>query len=394
MLSAAPRRVGIVVQPARMYCRRVVRGIAAVGSRAGWDWLLVPSEGAAALTGAPAAALDGVIGHFADAPSTAGLLGSGLPAVDFSPAAAAGSATACVASDDAAVGRVAAAHLLSLGLAHYAFFGWAGRDDSSARRRGFAGTLAAAGFSCDAFDWPAGDAGDGGGEPDGPTADLARWVAALPKPVGVLASNDRRALQLLAVCRRLGVAVPASVAVVGVDNDEVFCDLANPSLSSVALSTREIGCEAAHALDALMAGRPPERRVTLVPPAGVVPRGSTGLTAIVDADVAAAVRYIALHAKDDLQVADVLREAHVSRRSLDQRFLKALGRTAAQEIGRVQVELAKRALAETAEPMERVAAMAGYSNAKQLGLTFRAAAGMTPTAYRRQHRGPAGAFPA
>ena len=381
------RRVGIVVRPSRPYDRGVARAVAVVGAELGWDWLLVPSEAGPALAeallaGHPMTPLDGVIGCFADAPGTMAMLGPGVPTVDVSPASA-GAPGARVAGDDAAVGRVAAAHLLSLGLAHYGYFGWRDGEDSRARERGFAGTVEAAGHRCDAFHWPAGDrdaAADGE-----PTAALGRWVAALGRPAGVFAGDDRRALQVMAVCRRLGLAVPGDVAVLGVGNDEVFCEIANPSLSSVALATREIGYGAARALEGMMSGWRPAEAVTLVAPVGVVPRRSTGLEPIVDAEVAAAVRYIALNAKDGLQVADVLREAQVSRRTLDQHFIAAVGRTAAQEIARVRLELAKRSLAETRESMERVAAMAGFSDAKQLGLTFRRATGTTPTSYRRQH---------
>ena len=383
LLKAVTRHVGLVVQPTRMYCRRVARGIAVVGAELGWEWLLVPSEGGPALTGLSTASLDGVIGHFADAPGTKALLRSVLPTVDIS-ATFTGTEDVRVASDDVAVGRVAAAHLLSLGLAHYGFFGWKDRDDSRARERGFAQTIESAGFHCSSFYWPAGDRDAGVDEE--PTAQLGRWVTALGKPAGVFACNDRRALQLMAVCSRLGFAVPEAVAVLGVDNDEVFCEIANPSLSSIALATREIGFEAARTLELIMSGQQPAAKTQLIPPVGVVPRRSTGLKTIVDPAVAAAVRFIALNAKDCLQVADVLREAQVSRRTLDQRFLKTLGRTAAQEISRVQLELAKRSLAETQESMERVAAMAGFSNAKQLGSTFREATGTTPTAYRRQHQ--------
>ncbi len=175
----------------------------------------------------------------------------------------------------------------------------------------------------------------------------------------------------------------------------MFCELASPPLSSIALATRRIGYEAARVLERLMAGEVmaagegPAGGRLLVPPAGVVPRRSSDVPAVLDADVAAAVRYISLHVRDDLQVADVLREVPMSRRSMEQRFLKALGRTPAAEIRRAQVEVARQMLAETDEPMARVALAAGFSDAKQLGAGFRRETGMTPTACRRQARGGA-----
>ena len=136
-----------------------------------------------------------------------------------------------------------------------------------------------------------------------------------------------------------------------------------------------------------MAGGAAGEPVLLVPPAGVVSRGSTDLPLIFDADVAAAVRYISLHVRDHLQVADLLREVPVSRRSLEQRFLKALGRSPAAEIRRAQVEVAKQMLSETDEPMRGVAKAAGFSNGKQLGAIFRHETGETPREYRRAARG-------
>ena len=62
---------------------------------------------------------------------------------------------------------------------------------------------------------------------------VAKWVKRLPKPLGIMAGNDIRGIQMLDACRRAGVAVPEQVAVVGVDNEELVCLLAYPPLSSV-----------------------------------------------------------------------------------------------------------------------------------------------------------------
>lgn len=380
--TADVKRVGIVVQLSRLCCRNVALAIAAVGRRARWEWLQMPFEGTPMLTTASGDRIHGAIGRLANIRSIVDRLSSGLPMVDIAPAVTE-SGIVRVTNDDVGVGCVASAYLLSLGLTNYGFFGHRARDDSILRERGFKQALAAAGFSCESFHWPAGELGDASEELHG---NLVRWLAALPKPVGVLASDDYLALQLLAICGRLGIAVPDAVAVLGVENDEALCELASPSLSSVALSTQMIGYEAARTLELLMHGQAPNETTRLIPPVGVVPRASTGLRVILDEDVAAAIRYIALHVKDNLQVADVLREIQVSRRSLDQRFKKVLGHTAATEIGRAQLEAAKRVLAETNESMDRVAAIAGFTNAKQMGAAFRVATGLVPTDYRRKHR--------
>ena len=382
-MKQVTKRVGVVLHLSRPYDRAVARAVAALGGDLGWDWMVLSPRLWSLTKKSSLVELDGVIGCLADAPGARALLGPAVPTVDVSPAAA-GDGGVRVGGDDVAVGRVAAAHLLSLGLPHYGYLGQGDGEGPRARERGFAEAVAAAGLSHRSFYGASGDeatAAEGSAR-----SELGRWVTALGRPAGVFAGDDGQAIQVLATCRRLGLNVPGDVAVLGAGNDEVLCELGNPSLSSVAVATAEIGFEAAWTLERMMAGGRPPAATTLLPPAGVVLRRSTGLKPILDAEVAAAVRYIALHAKDGVRVADVLREVQVSRRTLDQHFLAAVGRTPAQEIARVRLELAKQLLAETKESIERVAAMAGFSNAKHLGSRFRGTTGATPTAFRRRGR--------
>ena len=372
----AVKRVAVVMQPVRPYCRAVLRGVATVSAQAGWECILIPAEAPPPVD--LAGFVHGLIGHFSEKVLLEHVRRARVPAVDISPSQP-HVALPRVSTDDLAVGRLAAAHLMSLGLSHFAFFGTSDYY-SQLREQGFKETLAASGLPCDVHH-------NGASHPPAGAQWMEQWLHRLPKPVGILASTDGRALDLLAVCRKIGTPVPASVVVLGVDNDEVFCELANPTLSSIALSTQRIGYEAARLLDGLMAGGAAKEPTLLVPPAGVVSRGSTDLPLIFDADVAAAVRYISLHVRDHLQVADVLREMPVSRRSLEQRFLKALGRSPAAEIRRAQIEVAKQMLSETDEPMAGVARAAGFSNAKHFGASFRHETGEAPREFRRGARG-------
>jgi LacI family transcriptional regulator len=378
------KRIGILLHPVRTYCRRVLRGITTVGAQARWEWMLVSADLRPSLDALSDGFLHGIIGHFSDAQMVEQVKQAGLPAVDVS-AARCGSELPCVTTDDLAVGPLAAAHLLSLGLPHFGFYGMRPHYYSLLRVEGFRQSIEAAGLACHVFLDES--SSDGVSDHKANTRQLEKWVKGLPKPIGVMASTDARALHLLAICRKLEIAVPSSLAVVGVDNDDIFCEMAHPPLSSIALSTQRIGYEAARMLDHLIEGEPVEKQM-LIPPAAVVPRRSSDLPALMDPDVAAAVRYISLHVRDDLQVADVLREIPMSRTSLDQRFRKALGRTPAAEILRAQIEVAKSMLSETAESMPRVALAAGFSNAKQLGSTFRKETGMTATSYRRRFNAP------
>jgi len=49
-----------------------------------------------------------------------------------------------------------------------------------------------------------------------------------------------RGQQILAPCAEAGIAVPDEVAVLGVDNDDVQCELSTPPLSSIEPNTQTL----------------------------------------------------------------------------------------------------------------------------------------------------------
>jgi LacI family transcriptional regulator len=119
----------------------------------------------------------------------------------------------------------------------------------------------------------------------------------------------------------------------------------------------------------------------------VAVRGSSDVLAIDDTDVVTAARFIRIHGHEPLRVGDVLKQVPFSRRSLERRFRKNLGRGISEEIRRVHVERAKHLLAETDLPMSIAAKQSGFTDFRQLALVFRQEVGQSPTAYRRSMRG-------
>ena len=68
-----------------------------------------------------------------------------------------------------------------------------------------------------------------------------------------MACYDIGGRQVLDACRRAGMAVPDEVAVVGVDNDGLLCELSDPPLTSVRGHPADGLC-GGELLDRLMAG--------------------------------------------------------------------------------------------------------------------------------------------
>ena len=280
------------------------------------------------------------------------------------------------------VGVIAAQHLLSLGLKQFAFYGsakgtHAGLDE---RAKAFAGEIEQAGFNCATFmptsksshnDW------------EGGQARLAKWLQSLPKPIGLMASNDERGLRVLDACRRVGISVPDDIAVIGVDNDELLCELSIPPLTSVDVNGEYIGFEASAALDTLMSGQNLASHTTLLSPRTIVTRRSTDVIASEDAEVNRVVSFIRQHGGRPLSVVDVLRHVNMSRASLQQRMKRVLGHTIHEEIERVRLSRVKRLLVESDLTIKQLTVQTGFSSVQYMTRVFRAAVGETPAQYRR-----------
>ena len=215
---------------------------------------------------------------------------------------------------------------------------------------------------------------------------LARWLESLPKPVGVMTASDVQAVQLLEACRERGMAVPDEVAVVGISDDDVLCELATPALTSVTHDRVRIGHEAAQMLDGLMRAGRPASAVVLVPPAGISVRRSSDVLAVDDADIRQALRLIKSKGCADLSAAQVALAVGVPRRLLDRKFQRALGLTIHDELQQTKLNEAKRLLVETDHKLMVVSARAGFAHAAQLCNVFKSVIGMSPMQYRKAAR--------
>lgn len=380
------RSVALLVETSNAYARGLLDGVVAWVRQFGTWSVYLPEQG----RGAPPPAWldewegDGIIARVENRAIADAVQRTGLPTVDVS-AARLIPEVPWVETDDRAIAEAAAEHLLQRGFRRFGFCGDPGFEWSVLRRDDFARIVRDAGCTCDVHDTKSVSAYDYSWDRE--KERLAEWIGSLPRPVGIMACYDIKAQQLLEVCRDLNVAVPEEVAVVGVDDDRLLCELSDPPLSSVVPNTRRTGYEAARLLDRMMSGEtvPPEAH--LVPPRGVTTRQSTDVLAIDDPDVASALRLIREGACSGITVAEVLRHVAVSRRVLESRFSKLLGRTPHAEITRLRMDRAKRLLAETDLTLVEIADLAGFQHSEYLSVAFKREVGQTPSAYRRSARG-------
>jgi LacI family transcriptional regulator len=214
---------------------------------------------------------------------------------------------------------------------------------------------------------------------------LIEWLRGLPRPVGIYTPGDIYAVHLLDICREIEIAVPEEIAILGRGNDPVICETVRPTLSSMELDVRRIGYEAARVLDSKMAGKRMTSAV-FIPPVGVTVRQSTDVMIIEDADVVQAMQFIRDFACDGIDVLRVAEEVGLSRRVLERRFFRFLGRTPKAEIMRNRIDRAKMLLAQTDKSRESIARKCGFASPEYFSKAFYRLVGMKPHAYRKMRR--------
>ncbi len=382
---AAAFKVALLIETSNRYGRDLLYGVRD-WIRAGDRWAIRFSEQSrrAPLPGwLPDWKGDGIIARVDSQEIAEALRHTALPVVDVS-AERFASEFPRVSVDNSAVARLAAEHLLGKGFKRFAYFGdpqflWAGE-----RGEEFARVLAAHGHGCDAFSPPRAAAKRPGS--DAEIRAMANWLARRPKPLGVFACYDGRAQQVLEACQLVGCAVPEDVAVLGVDNDDLLCELCTPPLTSVQPNARRTGYEAAAMLARMMRGERLTTQTRYVEPVRVVERQSTDMVSVSDARVAVALRYIREHAGDGIDVSDVLRAVPMSRTLLERKFKSLLGHSPHQMIVQQKMERAKQLLVESEVSIKVVAELAGFDNASYLSVAFRRETGESPYAYRQKHR--------
>jgi LacI family transcriptional regulator, galactose operon repressor len=376
-------RIALVMGLADHFDREVVRGVIRFSkNRPGWQlfghgWMFSPLDDLAHWNG------DGVIARV-ESTGMAELLASlHLPIVDVA-GAYLHYGFESIKNDDVATGRLVGKYLTDRGLRNFAFFGVTGADWSHARERGFEesvlGSMSDTGvgsFTRPLTWW----------KTPGTNAEVADFVADLPRPAGAFACNDATALKVLLACRSVGRMVPDELAVVGVDNEDITCEIAQPALSSVALDLEKIGYQAADRLDLILHGRGAESAHTRIPPSRLHERVSSRIFPTKDPLVRRALEMIHGRVDSGISTPDLIEAIPLSRRSLEIRFRRETGKTLHRAIMDARLARACDLLRDTETKIAAVSHESGFQSIQRFFEVFRTHLGVTPGEYRRIHGG-------
>ncbi len=378
--------VALIIDAGSPYDRRIIRGVASYVERERRDWsLYVEEDLAGRLPDLKAWGGDGIIANFDDRRVASAVTQLGIPVVGVGGGYGyydEASKIPYVRTDNRAIAEMAADHLMGLGLRQFAVCnypptktnGWAKERSDEFQR-----IVNEAGFTCHTYvgryspvkNWRRSQEA------------LQHWLEGLPKPIGMLAADDSRARHVLQASRIAGLRLPEDIALVGVDNDDVMCEITQPTLTSIEQGSVRVGYEAAMLLDRMMTGKSIKGVSTTVPPEALIARRSTDVLAVNDDTVVEALHYIRKHAFEPIHVRDVLKAVRTSRSNLETKFRHHLGRSIYSEIRRLRVDAAKRMLTTSNTPIKEIARRVGVSSVQYFTVMIHHVTGMTPGEIRK-----------
>lgn len=289
-----------------------------------------------------------------------------------------------VYSDSRATGRMAAEHLIMRGFRRLAHFGLRGSMDSKQHLEGMREVAREHGYPCSShFTYPT---------LRHSAANWAKFVECVKRaqegweaPLGIAFPYDELCYAVSTVCRAEGWKIPEQLAMIGCNNDQLICNVADPTLSSIDVAAWKCGYEAARLLDSLMKGKKPPAAPLMIPPKELVVRRSTDFYAVNDPRVARALSYMAGQSTEHLSVPKIAKHVGIGRQTLESGFRKQLGRTVNEELIRLRISKLKRLLVESEESVKELSSKVGFGTTANMFPMFKRHTGMTPKEYREKH---------
>lgn len=220
------------------------------------------------------------------------------------------------------------------------------------------------------------------------TSDLSAlqdWLLSLPKPIALFACDDSFALRITEVCCMQNINVPGDVAVLGVDNDEILCNMSDPPLSSIVLDVENGGYQAAKLLHQIINNKDLPQFNIVINPTRIERRKSTEGYAINDPLILSVIRMIEDDSLRQVTIKEILDRVHVSRRVLEKRFKSTVGHSLYQYMLEYRIGLFAEQLLTSTKSVTEIDLDLGYEDYVNLSKTFKRIYKMTPTQYKNHY---------
>ena len=378
------KRIVLLVETSRAFGRQLIMGIARYSRLNGpWSFYKEPIDLKSSIPHLTGWKPDGII--MRDSLITKELLKLKIPTLLAIHSSKYPKDLPVIRTDSRSIAKMASRHFFEKGLKNYAFCGFDDYDWSKERKLYFIRFNKEAGYKTHIYlppkrvkknDW------------ENEQQHVSEWIKVLPKPVGIFACNDDRGQHILEICKLINLKVPEDVAVIGVDNDPMICEIGDPPLTSIALNVESAGYEAAKLLDQLIEKKKITKKQILVSPSHIVQRQSSDILAVNDEEVASAIRFIKENAKNKIHINEVVNATGISRRTLEKRFRKTIHRSIYDEIRSIRIEWIAKLLIETDLPISQITSLFNFTDIEHISRYFKKEKDIGLREFRKLHQTP------
>lgn len=376
------KKIILLIETSREFGRQIIIGVARYSRLNGpWSFYKEPTDLRSSIPHLTSWKPDGMI--MRDTLITKELLKINIPKIFAVHSSSHPQSVPVILTDSRSIGKMASGHLIEKGFKNFAFCGYDAYDWSNGRKMFFCHFNREAGFhthlystpkNIKNYDW------------EKEQQHVSAWLNKLPKPIGILACNDDRGQHLLQACKFCGFKVPEDVAVIGVDNDPMICELEDPPLTSIELNAESAGFEAAKLLDELMNGAKMEGQQIIIIPNRIIQRRSSDILAVNDTDLSNAIQFIKNNAKNKIRVEDVVNSTSLGRRTLEKKFKETIHRSIYDEIQNVRIELISKLLSETNLPISEITSLFNFTDVEHISRFFKKEKGIGLREFRKLHK--------
>lgn len=384
-MNAIPK-ITLFIETSRKCGREILRGVARYSRLHGpWSITKTPPyyrtpSGRKKVIDLKKIQADGVV--FVGTESPEQILPTGLPAiaVDVRDQVY---GLANIIGDCEKIGEIAAKHFLERGFKNFAFCGFDDIHWSHERCNSFVNYIKKAGYKVNIYKQLLSAKHKISCEKEKTT--MTRWLKSLPQPIALMACNDDRADNIIEACKECGIKVPDEISVLGVDNDDMLCEIAEPPLSSIDMNFELAGYQASAILDKWLKGENMSNEIIVIQPTHVVVRQSTDILAMEDREVANAIRFINENPREPIQVDDVANSVAISRRMLEKRFKFATDISIGAHIRKSRANYIAKLLLETEMSISEITFAMGFTSLANFSRYFQNEFNMKPSQYRKKY---------
>jgi len=178
------------------------------------------------------------------------------------------------------------------------------------------------------------------------------------------------------------IDIPNNISLIGVDNDELICNLSNPTISSIITNDEKGGYLTGKLLHQAIKNNDITPFNVIIEPIRIELRQSTEKYNFTNKYVTQLSEYIDKNITSNLSVDELIEIVPLSRRNLENKFKEATGCSVYQFILDKKVEYIINELLTTDKSLLEIAIEVGFNDVRNAYRIFKNKTGYTPMNYR------------